>query len=360
MRDRLENLKGLSPSNSTSTNEEEQYEEQDTLPVDNPLMGTISDARLKLKTLSAIIDTIDRHHRAALSSTDPKQSEREQKHVELETTHFTALCDDLRLQLRSCSNTLRDSDTPVDTKRMRTLLQVTTRKFLDCCRQFEKQSARHQRARQEDMSRRLRLLRPSLTPSQAGELIEHGVPQDQRIYSPVHSPQLLSAEAMEERRRQAQGELSWMEARRAEMQRLSESAAQVAAMMSDIALLVQQQGEVVDRVEEFLSGAEAYGKKGKEQLEIAHKKAELRRKRKITMIITVIVAVIILLIMAFFFMTLNPMVTIMFYVVAFLGLAGGLWWLYRRLSPSRLLGLKQKDAVDEFCDCCNCCCGCVV
>lgn len=364
MRDRLEALKGMTPPprddqlDKQQPDDDDTKEYEDTADTGNPLMETVSEARQKIKTLSAVMDTIDRHHRAAMSATDPKQAAQAQTLVEQATSQFAELCDDIRRQLREASVSLRkqaptDGEPPNDVKRARTLLQVTTKKFLDVARQFEKQAIRHKKAREEDMARRLRVLRPTLTAAQVGELIEHGVPDDERIYSPVHSPTLLSAEAIAERRRLAQGELSWMEARRAEMVRLNESAAQVAALMADVALLVQQQGDVIDRVEDFLSGAEAYGKQGKKQLDEAHKAAALRRERRIKMVKIFIVSIIVLLMVAYLMIQYGTAITMMFYIISVVFMAGGMWWLYRRLSPSRLLGLKKDDEVD---DCCECCC----
>lgn len=95
---------------------------------------------------------------------------------------------------------------------------------------------------------------------------------------------------------QAKQTLADIEARHADIIKLENSIRELHDMFMDMAMLVENQGELVDRVEYHVESAQTHVQQGRDELVYAEKFQTKARKKKIFIIICLVVALIILII----------------------------------------------------------------
>ncbi|KAG5884297.1 hypothetical protein JTB14_006306 [Gonioctena quinquepunctata] len=95
---------------------------------------------------------------------------------------------------------------------------------------------------------------------------------------------------------QAKQTLADIEARHADIIKLENSIRELHDMFMDMAMLVENQGELVDRVEYHVGSAQNHVQQGQSELKVAQAYQSKARKKKIFIIICLVVALIILII----------------------------------------------------------------
>jgi hypothetical protein len=117
--------------------------------------------------------------------------------------------------------------------------------------------------------------------------------------------------------------------------------------MSDISLLVSQQGEQINRIEEYLEGAADYNVKAKDALKVAKETAALRQRQRFwTTIVTVVLMVVFVIVVGvcvYYKIFTELMQMVYFAIFIFILIIIYSVWFY--CSPTRWLGSSSKKSM---------------
>ncbi len=126
---------------------------------------------------------------------------------------------------------------------------------------------------------------------------------DEEIEDRIHERDTaMFAKGILDQERMAKQQLTELETRHEEFLKLEKSIQEVADMYVEVGQLVQQQGEMIDRIENNVMLAQADVEKGKGDLQKAEKSAIAARKKKVILfsILAVVVAIVVIVILSEF------------------------------------------------------------
>lgn len=244
--------------------------------------------------LERLADDLDRENRRVMAAYDDATVVTAEQHISAIEGQFSSSANALRSKLKALVVEQRGSANGFDTKRKQSALQSLTKRFLEVVRRFEQTQERHADKKKSRLRRQVLLVNPNLPHEEVERVLsgEAGV-SAQVLFSPTKSPVLDPAKL-----KAAQTELAYMQERLAEMRKLEQGVSELRALMADIALLVAQQGETLERLEDYVRSTEEYVASGKTALRETVVSAALAQKRKFWSLITSVCVVVVVVICA--------------------------------------------------------------
>lgn len=293
---------------------------------EDPIFASLSSFKTELEKCEALLSSLSRQHRAAFAATDTGEAERAEREAEKMAAAITAQCSQLRARLKAL--------TASADKRSRPPVQNITRRFLSFVKSFEQVTVRHKQAKEEQLIRRIRIVKPAMSDAEMARVLATGPLVDAlppALFSPVHSPALLADHSA--LKREAQAENEWMQARHLEMQALEKGVRQVHEMMADIAMLIAQQGEQIDRLEDYVSSTEEYTAKAKVTMAEATEQKKGEQKARVWWTVVAVVAAVLLLLGFHFdvYGRINDFVQFLQFLLVVAALAL-VWYLWARIK----------------------------
>merc|ERR1719350_491157 len=163
----------------------------------------------------------------------------------------------------------------------RTQIQTASNRFLEIWTEYNTLQVQFREKVKEDLVKCLRVTNNQLTEEEIEEKIDAG-------------EGVFSASIMQETA-QAKEQLARVENRHKDIKKLEEGITEIHSMFMDLAMLVEQQGEMVTRIEDHINTAGIDVEKGRENLSKAETLQKSARKKKVILGILAVVVVLILL-----------------------------------------------------------------
>jgi len=163
----------------------------------------------------------------------------------------------------------------------KTQIQTASNRFLEIWTEYNTLQVQFREKVKEDLVKCLRVTNNQLTEEEIEEKIDAG-------------EGVFSASIMQETA-QAKEQLARVENRHKDIKKLEEGITEIHSMFMDLAMLVEQQGEMVSRIEDHINTASMDVEKGRENLGKAENLQKSARKKKVILGILAVVVVLILL-----------------------------------------------------------------
>uniref|UniRef100_A0A6U0IXN1 t-SNARE coiled-coil homology domain-containing protein n=1 Tax=Sexangularia sp. CB-2014 TaxID=1486929 RepID=A0A6U0IXN1_9EUKA len=156
------------------------------------------------------------------------------------------------------------------------MLATLAKKFVELMRHYEEVQTDYKNKQREKVERRIRTVNPNATLEEIEEAISSGKA------SKVISQQLLGDTRYQ---KEAEEALSYVESKHREVQRLEASIEELHQLFIDMAILVEEQGQLFDQIEHNINKARDYTEQGAKQLVKAKKTQRKNRKKMIILFI---------------------------------------------------------------------------
>lgn len=152
-----------------------------------------------------------------------------------------------------------------------------TKKFLDLMAEYQEVQTKFKNKFRERVERQYRIVKPEATQDEIDEALEGG------------NTQVFAKEILNQRHSQAKDALNYIENRHRDILRLEQSIKELHQLFLDMAILVDQQGELIDQIEYNVNQSAAYTKKAVENLKGANKYQKKSRKKMCCIIVILII-----------------------------------------------------------------------
>lgn len=161
-------------------------------------------------------------------------------------------------------------------QRIRTNMHGTlTRKFLDLMAEYQEVQNKYKNKYKEKITRQFKIANPDATPEEIDEAIETG------------NTQVFANQILDKRHSQAKNALAYIENKHREILKLETSIKELHQLFVDMAILVEQQSEMLDQIEFNVNTSVAHTKKATEELKSAKKYQKKSRKNMCILICVV-------------------------------------------------------------------------
>nr|XP_023011691.1 syntaxin-1A isoform X5 [Leptinotarsa decemlineata] len=170
-----------------------------------------------------------------------------------------------------------------DLRIRKTQHSTLSRKFVEVMTEYNRTQTDYRERCKGRIQRQLEITGRQTTNEELEEMLEQG--------NPAVFTQGIIMETQ-----QAKQTLADIEARHSDIIKLENSIRELHDMFMDMAMLVENQGELVDRVEYHVGTAQNHVQQGQSELKAAQEYQSKARKKKIFIIICLVVALIILII----------------------------------------------------------------
>lgn len=247
----------------------------------------INSIKEAIKAMNAI------HQEAFLATTGPKEEKlsKELNAVIQDTNPKAARAKSLLNKMKEETTKLRQ-DSRVTASQMRirdNLINTLTRKFVECAKDYQNTQTKYKAFIKNKVQRQVQIVKPDATPEEIDAVLKSGGGADQVI------TQAILKGANESIRNVYQNVASKYE----DVLTLEASIAELHQMFLDFALLVEQQGELLDQIEYQVKNAANHVEEGTLQVQGAIENAKKARKYQCCLLCMVMVIVGILVLILF-------------------------------------------------------------
>jgi len=152
-------------------------------------------------------------------------------------------------------------------------------KFFQVAREYEEAQLRARNKEKDSLERRIKIVNPDATAEEIDEIIESG-----------ETGNVFEAKVLDKQKHQAAKEnLEKVQTQREQLHQLEQSILELHQLFLDMALLVDEQGEMINVIEANVNKTVAYVQEANEELKLALKYSNSARK-KVAMIVAGVVA----------------------------------------------------------------------
>ncbi|KAL5501475.1 hypothetical protein ACEPAH_8735 [Sanghuangporus vaninii] len=249
---------------------------------DDVFYTEITDIQVEINKINANIDSMSRLHAKQIDA------------VELSGSYNTSQLESLTEETRTLSFALNRriqtlSSQPVDARvaRMRgPHLERVKERFKSAIERFQAEEKAYRDKTRERMARQYTIVKPDASPEEVQAVVESG--QNQQIFANATTGMRYG---------QAQSAYNAVRDRHQELQRIEASLAELATLMTDMSLLVEQQGDVINNVQEKAAEAHVDIERGHDYTVKARIKAiSYRKGRWICFVLFLIIIVIVVIV----------------------------------------------------------------
>ncbi|XP_030078013.1 syntaxin-3 [Microcaecilia unicolor] len=275
MKDRLEQLK--------ATNDTDDVEEVE-IAIDNPafmdeFFSQIEEIRQNIDKISDNVEGAKKLYSVILSAPIPEQKTKDD--LEQLTADIKKTANNVRNRLKSMEQNIeRDDVISADLRIRKSQHSVLSRKFVDVMTKYNEAQVDFRERSKGRIQRQLEITGKSTTDEELEEMLESGNPA---IFTSGIIDSQISKQALSE-----------IESRHKDIVRLESSIKELHDMFMDIAMLVENQGEITDNIEISVMKAVDHVEKAREETTKAVK-YQNRARKKMIIIIAIVVSVLAIL-----------------------------------------------------------------
>ncbi|XP_068898413.1 syntaxin-1A isoform X4 [Tenebrio molitor] len=247
--------------------------------------GEVEDIRDMIDKIQANVEEVKKKHSAILSA--PQSDEKTKQELEDLMADIKKTANKVRAKLKVIEQNIEQEEqtnkSSADLRIRKTQHSTLSRKFVEVMTEYNRTQTDYRERCKGRIQRQLEITGRQTTNEELEEMLEQG--------NPAVFTQGIIMETQ-----QARQTLADIEARHADIIKLENSIKELHDMFMDMAMLVENQGELVDRVEYHVGLTGNHVQSGRTELKAAREFQTKARKKKILIIICLIVAIIILII----------------------------------------------------------------
>lgn len=245
----------------------------------------VEEIRDMIDKIQTNVEEVKKRHSSILSA--PQSDEKTKQEQEDLMAEIKKTANKVRLQLKVIEQNIEQEEqtnkSSADLRIRKTQHSTLSRKFVEVMTEYNRTQTDYRERCKARIQRQLEITGRSTTNEELEEMLEQG--------NPAVFTQGIIMETQ-----QAKQTLADIEARHADIIKLENSIRELHDMFMDMAMLVENQGELVDRIEYHVSQATDHVKTGQTELKEAQVYQTKARKKKILIIICLVIAIIILVI----------------------------------------------------------------
>ncbi|EDO64508.1 AGAP007698-PA [Anopheles gambiae str. PEST] len=268
--------------------DDEDMPEDVAVPVEGSFMEDffkeVEEIRMMIDKIQANVEEVKKKHSAILSA--PQSDEKTKQELEDLMADIKKTANRVRGKLKGIEQNIeqeeQQSKSNADLRIRKTQHSALSRKFVEVMTEYNRTQTDYRERCKGRIQRQLEITGRATTNEELEEMLEQG-----------NSAVFTQGIIMETQ--QAKQTLADIEARHADIIKLENSIRELHDMFMDMAMLVESQGEMVDRIEYHVENSRDYITTGQQDLVQAVKYMSKARKKKIMIAICLFVTVIILL-----------------------------------------------------------------
>ncbi|NP_001086322.1 syntaxin 3 L homeolog [Xenopus laevis] len=277
MKDRLEQLK--------ATRDTDDQDEVD-ISIDNAafmddFFSQIEESRQNIEKIAECVNETKRLHSVILSAPLPEQKTKDE--LENLTMEIKKTANNVRSRLKAMEQSIEQDDmqSSTDLRIRKSQHSVLSRKFVDVMTKYNEAQVDFRERSKGRIQRQLEITGKSTTDEELEEMLESGNPSI--FTSGIINDSQISRQALSE-----------IESRHRDIVRLESSLKELHDMFMDIAMLVENQGTLIDRIENNMDESVGFVERAVADTKKAVKfQSDARRKKIMILICCVILAIVI-------------------------------------------------------------------
>ncbi|XP_050503204.1 syntaxin-1A isoform X4 [Diabrotica virgifera virgifera] len=247
--------------------------------------GEVEEIRDMIDKIQANVEEVKKKHSSILSA--PQSDEKTKQELEDLMADIKKTANKVRAKLKVIEQNIEQEEqnnkSSADLRIRKTQHSTLSRKFVEVMTEYNRTQTDYRERCKGRIQRQLEITGRQTTNEELEEMLEQG--------NPAVFTQGIIMETQ-----QAKQTLADIEARHADIIKLENSIRELHDMFMDMAMLVENQGELVDRVEYNVGTTQDHVMLGRKELKDAEGYQTKARKKKIFIIICLVVALIILII----------------------------------------------------------------
>ncbi|XP_022920859.1 syntaxin-1A isoform X5 [Onthophagus taurus] len=245
----------------------------------------VEEIRDMIDKIQANVEEVKKKHSAILSA--PQSDEKTKQELEDLMADIKKTANKVRAKLKLIEQNIEQEEqtnkSSADLRIKKTQHSTLSRKFVEVMTEYNRTQTDYRERCKARIQRQLEITGRQTTNEELEEMLEQG--------NPAVFTQGIIMETQ-----QAKQTLADIEARHADIIKLENSIRELHDMFMDMAMLVENQGEMIDRIEYHVEHAVDYVQTATQDTKKALKYQSKARRKKILIIICLIVALIILII----------------------------------------------------------------
>ncbi|XP_071050680.1 syntaxin-1A isoform X4 [Onthophagus taurus] len=246
----------------------------------------VEEIRDMIDKIQANVEEVKKKHSAILSA--PQSDEKTKQELEDLMADIKKTANKVRAKLKLIEQNIEQEEqtnkSSADLRIKKTQHSTLSRKFVEVMTEYNRTQTDYRERCKARIQRQLEITGRQTTNEELEEMLEQG--------NPAVFTQGIIMETQ-----QAKQTLADIEARHADIIKLENSIRELHDMFMDMAMLVENQGEMIDRIEYHVEHAVDYVQTATQDTKKALKYQSKARRKKILIIICLIVALIILIIL---------------------------------------------------------------
>lgn len=194
----------------------------------------------------------------------------------------------LELLKKETADRKKDKSTPLSEMRIRENMCATlTKKFMDCMKDYQKAQQAYKNDMKNKVKRQVQIVKPDASEEEIDAVMRSGDPGS------IYKSAILqgTADSIKDVYLNCQDKYQ-------DVLRLEQSVAELHQMFLDLAMLVEQQGEMLDQIEFQVRTAANYVEQGNEEVRKALKSQKSARKKKCCLLFVGIAIILIIVLVA--------------------------------------------------------------
>ncbi|KAM3913023.1 syntaxin-3 isoform 3-T3 [Leptodactylus fuscus] len=276
MKDRLEQLKATQDTDDT---------DEVDISIDNAafmddFFAQIEEIRQNIEKISESVNETKRLHSVILSAPLPEQKTKDE--LENLTLEIKKAANNVRSRLKSMEQSIEQDtiQSSADLRIRKSQHSVLSRKFVDVMTKYNEAQVDFRERSKGRIQRQLEITGKSTTDAELEEMLESGNPNI--FTSGIINDSQISRQALSE-----------IESRHRDIVRLESSLKELHDMFLDIAMLVENQGALIDRIENNMDESVGFVERAVADTKKAVKYQSEARRKKIMILICCVILVIV-------------------------------------------------------------------
>lgn len=258
--------------------DDEDMPEDVAVPVEGSFMedffNEVEEIRIMIDKIQANVEEVKKKHSAILSA--PQSDEKTKQELEDLMADIKKTANRVRGKLKGIEQNIEQEEqtnkSNADLRIRKTQHSALSRKFVEVMTEYNRTQTDYRERCKGRIQRQLEITGRATTNEELEEMLEQG-----------NSAVFTQGIIMETQ--QAKQTLADIEARHADIIKLENSIRELHDMFMDMAMLVESQGELVDRIEYHVEQSRNYVASGQQELVQANKYMSKARKKKIMILI---------------------------------------------------------------------------
>ncbi|KAM9326830.1 syntaxin-3 isoform 1-T1 [Gastrophryne carolinensis] len=276
MKDRLEQLKATQDTDDP----DDIHIAIDNAAFMDDFFVQIEEIRLNIEKISESVSETKKLHSVMLSAPLPEQKTKDE--LENLTLEIKKAANNVRSRLKAMEQTIEQDggQSSADLRIRKSQHSVLSRKFVDVMTKYNEAQVDFRERSKGRIQRQLEITGKSTTDAELEEMLESG--------NPIFTPGIINDSQIS---RQA---LSEIESRHKDIIRLESSLKELHDMFMDIAMLVENQGALIDRIENNMDQSVGFVERAVADTKKAVKYQSEARRKKIMILICCIILIIVI------------------------------------------------------------------